>query len=441
MVPPFKKAREPRAVIGKLNIFQRTVHLWNGMHAYNAVHVVRIDRPLDESRLREVIHDELMRLGLTGLVLDKRKGTFEYQGGPPQIDLKLIQGGATSREILRDEVQFQINTSFVDNGAVNPFRFFLIREEKGFYFGLVYFHVVAGAESIILLLKHLVETYLGQLTLGFSIPLDLYPGGYGRLTPHYFSLLLRSILHFPLLLAELRKSSRPRHRDDRNQRNDVVLFSLTPDQLRKLQERGKRWEVTLNDLFLALLLKALNPLASRRLRGKRRGQISVGSIVNIRKDLGIDSLRTFGLFLGSFLVSLGVREGCSVEDLAKEVRQRTLRVKRERLYLGTPFELWMGRFAMSLLASDRRHTFYVKNYPLWGGISNVNLDLLWETKGERGRIDYLRAVSTGPITPLVLSVTTVGDLVNVGLTFRQTVFSPGEIDQFVSEFRDAIVQL
>ena len=47
----------------------------------------------------------------------------------------------------------------------------------------------------------------------------------------------------------------------------------------------------------------------------------------------------------------------------------------------------------------------------------------------REPIDYLRAVSTGPVTPLVLSVTTTGERVNVALSYRSTVFSDAEIGQ------------
>ena len=236
------------------------MHLWNGVYPYNAVHVVKVDQSPDESRLRQIIHGELVSLGLTGLVLDKRKGTFEYRGGPAQIDLKVIPGGIMPHEILREEMEVQLNTPFIDDGAVNPFRFFLIREENAFHLGLVYFHVVAGAESIILLLKHFINRYLGHDIPGFASPLDLYPGGYGTLTPRYFRLLFQKISRLPILIADLRKSSKPRYRDYQNQGNGVALFSLTSDQLRKLLETGKRWEVTLNDLFLGLLLKTLHSL-------------------------------------------------------------------------------------------------------------------------------------------------------------------------------------
>ncbi len=46
---------------------------------YNAVHVVRVPQPLDLPRLSHIIDGEMEQLGLTGLSIDKRKGTFEYR--------------------------------------------------------------------------------------------------------------------------------------------------------------------------------------------------------------------------------------------------------------------------------------------------------------------------------------------------------------------------
>ena len=121
---------------------------------------------------------------------------------------------------------------------------------------------------------------------------------------------------------------------------------------------GKAWGVTLNDLFLALLLKALSPLASKRFSAARRKQMTVGSIVNIRRDLGINSLKTFGLFLGSFVISHPVPEGISTETLARDIQRKTLEIKQGKLYLGTPIELWLGRILVSVHPPNQRNKFY-----------------------------------------------------------------------------------
>lgn len=70
----------------------------------------------------------------------------------------------------------------------------------------------------------------------------------------------------------------------------------------------------------------------------------------------------------------------------------------------------------------------------------MNLNLLWEPSGRNPPLDYFRGVSTGPVTPLVLSVTTIGDRVNIGLSHRTTVFSTMEIDALQSRFRTLLEQ-
>jgi hypothetical protein len=56
-------------------------------------------------------------------------------------------------------------------------------------------------------------------------------------------------------------------------------------------------------------------------------------------------------------------------------------------------------------------------------------------------MDYFRGVSTGPVTPLVLSVTTVGDRANVGLSYRTTIFSPEEIERVRHGFTQHLEEL
>ena len=66
---------------GKLNLFQAAIVRWREMHPYNAVHVVRVVRPLDASRLETGIRRRLEEFGLTGLGLDRRRLRYEWSGG------------------------------------------------------------------------------------------------------------------------------------------------------------------------------------------------------------------------------------------------------------------------------------------------------------------------------------------------------------------------
>jgi hypothetical protein len=103
-------------------------------------------------------------------------------------------------------------------------------------------------------------------------------------------------------------------------------------------------------------------------------------------------------------------------------------------------ELGFARFMLAFFSPERRRKFYLRNYPLWGGVTNLNLNSLWNA-GQDGPPDYFRAVSTGPVTPLVLSVTTVHDHANFGVSYRPAVFPPEAVDGLKSRFLDELAQL
>lgn len=68
----------------------------------------------------------------------------------------------------------------------------------------------------------------------------------------------------------------------------------------------------------------------------------------------------------------------------------------------------------------------------------MNLNALWPQPADGMAVDYFRAVSTGPATPLVLSATTIGSAINLGLSFRRTVFSPANIQQIQQELLEIV---
>ena len=131
---------------------------------------------------------------------------------------------------------------------------------------------------------------------------------------------------------------------------------------------AKTWQVTVNDLLLASLMRSLAPLAGNRAATDRRKNISLGCIVNIRKDLAVDSPRTFGLFLGSFMVTHAVPEGISLQQLASELRDQTSAIKRHRLYLGTPWELALARRLLSFFSPASGRSFIKRTIPFGGAL-------------------------------------------------------------------------
>ncbi len=428
-------------VKGKLNIFQRTILLWNEIHPYNAVHVVRVPQPLNVMRLKDIIDKQIESHGLTGLVMDRGEKTFHYHGGPANIGIRVIEKQGDVFTALCNEIQEQLNMPFAVDARISPFRFFAVAEDNSFYFGLVYFHIIASADSIVYILKNILNSYLDTKASLRTAPLNLYQESYRYLLPKIFKYLPKWILTFPGHVANLRKSFRPGYSDFNDHNVGFSYFSIGAPHFDFLCNTAKRWGVTLNDMFLALLLKSLSPISSKRMHAARRKKISVASIVNIRKDLSPGGTELFGLFLSSFRVSHTVPDGIDIERLVKDVHGQTEKIKKYKVYLQTIVEMGISLALISSFFKKQQKKFYSKYYPLCGGITNINLNALWGREGDKIPIDYFRAVSTGLATPLVFSFTTVNNVLNIGVSFRTTVFSMADIGKIISDFSNYIYSL
>ncbi len=411
------------------------------MYPYNAVHVVRVPEPLNQPRLHQVVNDTLNARALTELTLNKSQTTFSYSGTSREATINILPDEASCPAVLAAEMERQLNTAFDQKPPFSPFRFFAARRKNSFSLGLAYLHAVADAESIVLLLKEIVERYRGAAetrsprrpALGKSAPRSLllsHPGA-----------LASKLAALPSQLQNLKTSCRPSFQDTNDLRNGFTLFSLDPHGLSRLVSAAKAWGITVNDILLALLLQAFARLAPNRNQPGRRKNLSVGCIVNTRRDLAEEDRGTFGLSLGSFIITHPVPEQLSLQALACEIGRWTKTIKRKRIYLATGLELALGRLVLSFFSTAHRRKLYQKHYPLWGGVTNMNLNSLWPPRAGERPVDYVRGVSTGPVTPLVLSFSTVGTVANIGLSYRSTVYSKTGIDEFIDFFRGAIANL
>jgi NRPS condensation-like uncharacterized protein len=412
---------------------------WNSMHPYNAVHLVRISGTLDSERLKTSINRTLGARGLTGLHLN-HDHTYCYRGGVARCEIINLDAAGSPRASLSTEIERQLNTPFLQAQPFSPFRFFILSGNDSFSLGLVYLHAVADAESIVILVKEIIEHYFGKTEPGPRTAFEVRPPE-GHLLFSHPGVLAWKLAALPSLIGDLRTSCRPSYRDATDLNNGFTLCPLEPRGLRCLVDAAKSWGITLNDVLLALLMKSCTVLATGRARAARRKKISIGCIVNTRRELKADHQGAFGLCLGSFIITHAVPEELRLMDVAKAIARRTSEIKRKRLYLATSLELSFGRFVFSFFSTERQKKLYQKHYPLWGGLTNMNINSLWQPQEKEMPMDYIRAVSTGPVTPLVLSFTTAGKSANVALSYRSTVFSAADIERLESCFLGAVADL
>jgi hypothetical protein len=422
---------------GRFNLFQASMLRWRSLHPYSAVHVVRIERALDAPRLSEIIDGQLRALGLTGLVLDLRRRRFGYTGGPSGIALVTEADHGDPLRIAERAIERELNLPFAQSGRLNPFRFFCIDSGSSFRLGLAYDHVIAGGDSIVVLLEGIVARYCGDKP---DVPppraLDRYPPTYARLFLRQAGPVLRGFGFLRSMVSSCRSSVRPVYPHGEDLANGFSYRRLEPPEVALLVNTAHAWGVTVNDMLLAMLLKALEPFSGERAPGRARHELAVASILNLRRDLAVDPNATFGQFLSSFRVSHRLPAGISLAQLARDVEAETSRIKREKLYLQSLLAIAASGVLWRFLTPERRRRFYAKNYPVWGAISMLNVDPLWAGAG--GRMpppEYLRAVPTGPLAPVVLAATLAGGQLHLGFSYRTAAFTADDIDKMA----DAIV--
>ena len=412
---------------GRLNLFQAAMLRWRALHPYNAVHAMRIDQPLDAARLSAVIDAELEALGLTGLVLDARRARFEYRGGPARTPLAVVSGGDAPLEALRREIERELNVRFPDEGPFNPFRFTVIDAGMSFILALTYDHVVAAADSIVVLMHGLTSAYRSGGTHRARAPLPRFPATTSRLFRRFPGATLRGLRRLGDMAANARRSMRARYEVGADPRNGFAHYRLEVREFASLLRAARAWGVTLNDLLMALLLQALDPLVGERPLSERRRELAIASIVNVRRDFGYDAA-TFGQFLSSFRIAHPLPPGIGLEQLARDIHAETSRIKREKLYLQTLIAIGAIGAIWRFLSPEQRQGFHAKHYPTWGAITMINVDPLWQRAGGTPPPEYVRAVSTGPLAPLVLAVTTSAGVMHAGISYRTAAFSAQSVD-------------
>jgi hypothetical protein len=404
---------------GRLNLFQAAMLEWRDQHPYNAVHAARLARPLDRDALVAAIERELTGAGLVGLAIDRSRGRYVWRGTPSPVALETVAPDGDWMHTLAAVFERHLNAPFPRDGPLEPFRFFVLDDGDGFFLGLAYDHFIAGGDSIVALLEAIAARYAGSRTE--TPPLRLYPPTHARLFAQHPWRFLRGLARFPALAASCRRTIRPRYRDIADGYNAFRFFPVEHDDYLALRNAAKRWGVTLNDALMALLLAVQDDAMPARDRKKRRHELAVASIVNLRSAHGDDAHRTFGQYLGSFRVSHAMPAGVALADVAADVHRATTRIKREKLYLATLFAMAVDRQIGRLQNARQRMGIYAKNYPVGAGVSSLDVDALWRDSAKPPR--YVRGVPTGPLSPIVAAVTTCGERMCIGLSFRTTAIS------------------
>jgi hypothetical protein len=417
------------------NIFQKLMQKWEAVHPYNAAQVMKISGTPDKAALEAAWRAALDTAGLGCLCVSDNRYGFEPLNG---------RGGGCvcfCDQPLRQFISAELNRPFTDPKEP-PLRPFVIAEAEHYFAGVVYQHWVADSVSVRMLLRDwFVRVYDPPTARKEALRLpargywkSIGPGrnGWG---------LAESFLGLARRHVRLRRVQKIQSTALADHRTEFDLFPAPRGLIGRLRTAARRRGVKMNDVFLAALAEACGRHVPLQRRGQRT-DLAVGSVVDLRPYCPENLSQTFGLYLGFTNVVCRPDDLRDFDRLLANVSRQTRLQKKTGV---APASLmWMGA-AMAIGQMSRPeelYHFYRKELPLAGGISNVDLSKGWMGPYHPSPLmEYVRVSPTGPMTPLVLTTTTLGEMFHVGLTHRAGLISKSTAQEIAAGFLGRLADL
>jgi NRPS condensation-like uncharacterized protein len=425
---------------GRLNVFQKVMYQWSELHPYNAVHIYRLKKPLDLPKLREAVRQTYRANGLGLAEVSPHGWTYRHAIDPsPQILVQERNGSA--EETLTRHVTRELNHRF-ERPRCRPLRFGVIEiDSAAHYLAVTYDHWIADGGAVRLILERVLGRYCDVASPAAQRPLDLYPGTcrelFGRRVGGASLALaaIRSLRQF----SRNRSAAEVPYASAHQMEVQFQMLATAPETVARLQHFSRAQGATVQDVILAALARAMARYLPRRALRAGGQQLSLGTIVDTRRDADRDLTQALGVFLAYYLVRCRADDDVSLANLVQHIAGNTRFIKSRRRYFDSLIHMQFINNIAPWLRQEIKPNFLRKVMPMTGGISNVLLRDSWIERCTDGHVfDYLRACPTGPMLPIVLAPTTLGDRLNIGVTYRLTGFSSTRITEIMQAFLEDI---
>ncbi len=402
----------------RLNEFQRLMKSWAKMGAYNAGDAMRVSCPLDVARWNDALRAVWSETD------------FGFPCEPPVILPMEIYNGD-----LEGAISDQLNLPF--ESTAPPLRFFLLDALDGsHWFGTMFDHWLVDGYSIRQWMRRCLLRFIHPD--GAALPPLRFRNPRSAFSHRWF---LGAVECARLLMAN-RRAFRVWLNNPANVHCGFLRAADVGVDAVGLHARAKGWDVTVNDIFLAVIARVLGERTAAARRAATRDEIGMAVAIDMRRFLDETARGEGGCFLSYFSVAVPSPER-SMETLAREISTRTARAKTlsaaSRAFSGLGlarrvWDHWPGR----------KELLMHKALATLAGISNVNLTGSWieqQVSGSKGGPrDYVRVSPTGPV-PLIFTPTTLNGRVALGLTYRRAAFSDNDAREIARSFTSELLAI
>ena len=418
-----------------LNGMQKMMLRWEAFHPLNAIHIVEFSNQYSSNDLESAVRRAVRSLRLRPVEFCTRYRRFRFIDVDYDDDSEFpIFEVHKSLLPLADAVQSvsadELNRPFPD-GIHWPWRIYKIdAADSGTGLAVAYQHAVTDARGASLVMREICRilcghsSRVGELS-GDCPPLaELFPADFGRNT-----LMRRAAVSIDEFVSStncFRVATKP------DADNSIVpRIHSTKIPIAQVRDYARQCGGTVQDLLFALMFVGLEHLFHDDLKESRRQTLALRSMVDLRREAAHDVDLALSQVLGCMTVRTRVDPDATIRQLVQQVSRQTRAQKDEKHYRFYSAQLDLMSRLWDLAPEWLNRTFSPRAFPVVGMISNLNLtDLLAEEIGAGKICNYYRMTGNGPLSPMMLSATTVGPIMNISTTHHNNQFSRSEVDCF-----------
>jgi hypothetical protein len=398
---------------GDLNIFQKLMLQWEGLHPYNGIQLLRLGggRP-EMADLSGAWIRASAAVGMGGAFrtdhtwwLDRRSAVVEPVSIEGADEVAAVEG-----------LGVWLNRRFAE-GEV-PVIPLVVRVPGAWMMGLAYRHYVADSVTV----RRWIHAWWRELNgqpLAWSERQAIRAVGYHRAFAGSggFS-MVKGLLDTGRVMGDMARAQRLTGPYECSAQHVLHLGQVAGgrDLLRSAREVGAK----VTDVLLAVVgLAAMRHGPMKR--SSNRDHLALGSIIDLRplarRDLGD------GLYLGYTNCLLGPSFTGSVAAAVRCIARQSYVQRQTGQAGGSMFRMAAALAGGRVFRGKRLYEFYRKRMPLAAGLSNVNLTGSWVERECPTGTGYLRVSPVGPTMPIVLASTTCEGAMGVTLTYRHPLMS------------------
>jgi hypothetical protein len=421
----------------KLNAFQRIMRLWDRVHPYNAIQAFRVQGEPQIDRIQDAWRGTLRDMQLGRVVARGEEYSHTaLDDHDRRGNLVLAQPGTSFDQFITSEMNFVF-----DQNDDCPFRAFVVREDGSHIVGVTYHHWVADSASVRWMLREWYLRIRNPLYI-LSRPATIASEGMWKLfgpdaCGWHLDEALWGLLRYRTRFCRTRRISLPMTRCDVAVSHHVLPDGVGPRILSLARSSGLKF----NDILVAAVSQAVHEFGVSPCT-RDRDELAIGTVVDLRSMAGKKMPDTFGMFLGFTTTMLRRADLRDWDRLVRTIGSQNAWQKASKAPQTSVLRMAVGLAEAKLVSPRRWAELYRDRMPVAAGVSNVNMNRDWAAAYHPAEIaDYFRVSPTGPMIPLLVTPTTLGEKMNFLITRQTSLVNDTRCQNFVSFLRDRLIQL